>query len=174
MVEFESEILFLPVQPLDFYNKTKNLSHSKQVFHVSRIKLEFLIYQLDSGLNKSFDSRNRVIDFDIYWPSEYYINRRLNVNDITEPNKTYTSNSMKVFILLAVVIGKSVDLHRHITLCCTVYWIFDILWNIYCMDICLFVCLFAWSFSSNSTIFQSFGDVTIVGEGLQILTYARH
>ena len=36
----------------------------------------------------------------------------------------------------------------------------------------LFVCLFVRSFSSQSRIFHSFGDVTITGEGLQILTYA--
>ena len=30
------------------------------------------------------------------------------------------------------------------------------------------------SFSSHSRIFHSFGDVTITGEGLQILIYARH
>ena len=28
--------------------------------------------------------------------------------------------------------------------------------------------------SSHSRIFHSYGDVTITGEGLQILTYARH
>ena len=40
-----------------------------------------------------------------------------------------------------------------------------------------FVCLlglFVWSFLSISRIFHSFGDVTITGEGLQILTYTRH
>ena len=31
-----------------------------------------------------------------------------------------------------------------------------------------------WSFSSHSRIFLLFGDVTIAGEGLQILTYAQH
>ena len=35
---------------------------------------------------------------------------------------------------------------------------------------CLFVC----GFSSNSIIFHSFGDVTITGEGLHILTYTWH
>ena len=35
---------------------------------------------------------------------------------------------------------------------------------------CLFVC----RLSSHSRIFHSYGDVTITGEGLQILTYARH
>ena len=39
---------------------------------------------------------------------------------------------------------------------------------------CLFDCLFVWSFSSHSRIFHSFGDVTIAGEGLQILTFFRH
>ena len=34
--------------------------------------------------------------------------------------------------------------------------------------------LFVWNFSSHSRIFHSFGDVTITGEGLQILTYAWH
>ena len=38
----------------------------------------------------------------------------------------------------------------------------------------LLVCLFVCSFSSHSRIFHSFGDVTIAGEGLQILTYAPH
>ena len=41
-------------------------------------------------------------------------------------------------------------------------------------DVHLFVCLFVWSFSSHSRIFHSFGDVTINGEALQILVYARH
>ena len=36
-----------------------------------------------------------------------------------------------------------------------------------------FVCLFG-GFSSHSRIFHLYGDVTIAGEGLQILTYARH
>ena len=35
-------------------------------------------------------------------------------------------------------------------------------------------CLFVWGFSSYSRIFYSYGDVTITGEGLQILTFARH
>ena len=35
----------------------------------------------------------------------------------------------------------------------------------------LFVCL---GFSSYSRIFHSYGVVTISGEGLEILTYARH
>ena len=39
---------------------------------------------------------------------------------------------------------------------------------------CFFVCLLVWSFSSHSRIFHSFGDDTIAGEGLQILTYAQH
>ena len=34
--------------------------------------------------------------------------------------------------------------------------------------------LFVWGFSSHSRIFQSYGDVNITGDGLQILTYARH
>ena len=38
----------------------------------------------------------------------------------------------------------------------------------------VYVCLFIWSLSSHSKIFHSCGDVTIAGEGLQILTYARH
>ena len=38
----------------------------------------------------------------------------------------------------------------------------------------LFACLFIWSFSSHSRIFHSFWDVTISGEGLQILIYTRH
>ena len=39
---------------------------------------------------------------------------------------------------------------------------------------CSFVSLFVWGFSSHSRIFHPYGDITIVGEGLQILTYARH
>ena len=38
-----------------------------------------------------------------------------------------------------------------------------------------FVCLFVYlGLSSHLRIFHSYGDVTIAGEGLQILTYARH
>ena len=37
-----------------------------------------------------------------------------------------------------------------------------------------FVCLFIWAFSSHSRIFHSYGDVTITGEGLQIVTFTRH
>ena len=33
---------------------------------------------------------------------------------------------------------------------------------------------FVWSFTSHSRFFHSFWDVTITGEGLRILTYARH
>ena len=36
------------------------------------------------------------------------------------------------------------------------------------------VCVIVWGFSSRSRIFHSYGDVTITGERLQILTYARH
>ena len=39
---------------------------------------------------------------------------------------------------------------------------------------CLFVCLFGGFFLSQSRIFHSYGDVTIAGVGLQILTYALH
>ena len=46
-------------------------------------------------------------------------------------------------------------------------------WIINSQRLC-FICLFVWSFSSHSIIFHSFGYVTIAGEGLQILTYARH
>ena len=35
------------------------------------------------------------------------------------------------------------------------------------------VCLFIWSLSSHLRIFHLYGDVTIVDEGLQIVTYAR-
>ena len=34
-------------------------------------------------------------------------------------------------------------------------------------------CLIVWGFTSHSRIFHSYGDVTIIGEMLQILTYAR-
>ena len=33
---------------------------------------------------------------------------------------------------------------------------------------------FVWGFSFHSWIFHSYGDVTIAGQGLQILTYTRH
>ena len=36
------------------------------------------------------------------------------------------------------------------------------------------VCLFVWGFTSLSTIFHSYGDVTITVEVLQILTHAWH
>ena len=68
---------------------------------------------------------------------------------------------------------------------------------ILCMIICLFVCLFVWGFvclfvclfvwgfvclggffvrgfSTHSRIFHSYEDVTIAGERLHNLTYARH
>ena len=35
------------------------------------------------------------------------------------------------------------------------------------------ICMFVYGFSSQSRIFQAYGDVTIAGEGLQILTFAR-
>ena len=39
----------------------------------------------------------------------------------------------------------------------------------------LFACLFVYlEFIVHSKIFHSYGDVTIAGEGLQLLTYARH
>ena len=34
--------------------------------------------------------------------------------------------------------------------------------------------MFVWGFSSHSRMFHSYGDVTMTGEGLQILTYTRH
>ena len=34
--------------------------------------------------------------------------------------------------------------------------------------------LFVWGFSTHSKSFNSFGDVTITGEGLQILTFTPH
>ena len=42
------------------------------------------------------------------------------------------------------------------------------------MILCYKFCLLVWDLSSHSRIFHSYGDVTVVGEGLQILTYARH
>ena len=45
---------------------------------------------------------------------------------------------------------------------------------IFALPFGLIVCLFVLSLSSHSSIFHSFGDITIAGEGLQILTYARH
>ena len=42
------------------------------------------------------------------------------------------------------------------------------------LQLILFVCLFVCSLSSHSKIFHSYWHVTIAGEGLIILTYARH
>ena len=68
---------------------------------------------------------------------------------------------------------------RHV-LCLLNIWFKDI-WQsrfyMYSMIWCtlgFFLCLFVWGFSSNSRIFHSCGDVTIAGEGLHILTYARY
>ena len=44
-------------------------------------------------------------------------------------------------------------------------------WDVFCE--CLFVSQF-WEFSSHSRIFHSYGNVTITGEGLHILTCARN
>ena len=41
-------------------------------------------------------------------------------------------------------------------------------------QVCAMNCLFVWGFSSQSRIFLSYGDVTIAGEGLHILTSVRH
>ena len=49
------------------------------------------------------------------------------------------------------------------------YCFFNSLNRVYNLSIYLFVCL-----EPHSRIFHSFGDVTIAGEVLQILTYARH
>ena len=38
----------------------------------------------------------------------------------------------------------------------------------------VFVCLFDWSFSSNSGIVHSYGDVNITSESLQILIHTTH
>ena len=38
----------------------------------------------------------------------------------------------------------------------------------------VFDCLFDQSFSPNSKIFHSYGDVTTTGYGLQIMTYTKH
>ena len=40
--------------------------------------------------------------------------------------------------------------------------------------VCLFVRLFVEGLSSYSRIFHSYGDASITGEGLQMLTYSRH
>ena len=52
-------------------------------------------------------------------------------------------------------VWKNTTLHSHIT----VYMTFG---------------FFLWGITSHSIIFQSYGDVTITGKELQILTYARH
>ena len=44
-----------------------------------------------------------------------------------------------------------------------ILWIFSVI-----------VCLFNWGFSSHERIFHLYGDVTIAGEGMQILIYARY
>ena len=40
--------------------------------------------------------------------------------------------------------------------------------------VCLLDCLFVWYLSSHSRILHLYGDATIIGERLQMLTYARH
>ena len=52
-----------------------------------------------------------------------------------------------------------------------------LLFSYFVDDFCVMffvVCLFVWGFSSHSVIFNPYGDVTNTGEGLQILTIARH
>ena len=51
------------------------------------------------------------------------------------------------------------------------YWLFY--WS-YLSVLWICFCLFVWSLSSLSRIFHSYGDDTIAGEGLHILTYARN
>ena len=46
-------------------------------------------------------------------------------------------------------------------------------WTLFCfVRVCF--CLFVWNFSSLSSIFHWFGDSTIAGEWLHILTFSRH
>ena len=47
------------------------------------------------------------------------------------------------------------------------------LWGVYSVIVTIYL-MIVWSFSSHSKIFHSFGDVTIAGEGLHILTYVQH
>ena len=58
----------------------------------------------------------------------------------------------------------SISLFHTYTLFCPVFNVFV------CLLVYLFVCLFVWSLRE----FFSYGDVTITGERLQILPYARH
>ena len=46
-------------------------------------------------------------------------------------------------------------------------------WRYVLKSVCFFllVCLFVWGLSSNSRILHSYGDVTIIGERLQIVSY---
>ena len=59
-----------------------------------------------------------------------------------------------------------------------IYWLMDercILFNIQSRILTArFICLFVWGLSSHSRSFHSLRDVTITGEVLQILIYARH
>ena len=47
-------------------------------------------------------------------------------------------------------------------------WVQTVFWRVF---VCLFV---VWGLSSHSRMFHSYGDVIMTGEGLQMLTYARH
>ena len=55
------------------------------------------------------------------------------------------------------------------------YYLYHVTFCVHCLQWCVsFVCLFVLSFSSHSGIFHLYGDITITGEGLQILMYTRH
>ena len=48
-------------------------------------------------------------------------------------------------------------------------WSYMIQYDVYIPVKCLFVYLFVWGLSSHSRILQSYENVTITGEGLQVL-----
>ena len=75
-----------------------------------------------------------------------------------------------------------VSVTKYSVLCGEQIWIFDLSF-IFCFlpllftlvtQVTLFVCLFVRGFSSQWRIFNSYEYVTMTGEWLQILTYARH
>ena len=62
-----------------------------------------------------------------------------------------------------VIVGHIINFTLHIYINLTIRFVQN-----------LFVYLFVLGLLSHSRIFHSFGDVIITGEGLQILTFARH
>ena len=90
-----------------------------------------------------------------------------------------------MFGLFLIIFPPESDFCKHTFLRIFIYVVCLFVCVFVCLFVCsfvcsfvrLFVCLlvywFVWSLSSHSRIFHSYGDVTIAGEVLQILTYSR-